>query len=272
VEDHRGLVLGEHLAHARGVLAVGQHGRRAHEVPLLLELAPDLEERVLGVVDQHQAARPHPGDLAAELRADRAARPGDEHGASAQVGTHPIDLDSHGIASQHVLHAYLAHLPHQVQAAGEQLERGRQRANRDAALAAGGDHLLPQRSRRRGDRDDHLLRLHAVQDARQAARRPEHLDARDPHALLARVVVHEADRSTPQLGVPPQLKRDLLAAVAGAHDQHLVRRALENRAARGALHYGAHGEARAAHEDEREQEVERDHAARRVVTPDREEE
>ena len=124
--------------------------------------------------------------------------PGDEHGAAAQVGAHAVDLDAHRLAAEHVLHAHLADLPHQVHAAGEQLEGRRQRAHRDAALAAGGDHLLAQRARRRGDRDDHLVGLDAVEDARQVGGLAEHLDAGDAHALLARVVVHEADRRAAQ--------------------------------------------------------------------------
>ena len=175
---------------------------------------------------------PDARDLAAELGADRAAGAGDEHGAAAQVGAHAVDLDAHRVAAEHVLDAHLAHLPHQVHAAGQQLEGRRQRAHRDAALAAGGHDLLAQRARRGRDRDDHLVRLHAVEDRAAGCRGAEHLDARDAHALLARVVVDEADRRAPQPGVAAQLERHLLAAVAGAHDQHLGRRPLEDRAAR----------------------------------------
>ena len=59
VEHDARAVLLEDLAHAHRVAAVGEHGRRAREVALLLELAPDLEERVLRVLheDQPLAAR-----------------------------------------------------------------------------------------------------------------------------------------------------------------------------------------------------------------------
>ena len=40
---------------------------------LVVHLALDLEEVVLGVVEQHEPARPHARDLAAQLGADRAA-------------------------------------------------------------------------------------------------------------------------------------------------------------------------------------------------------
>ena len=141
-----------------------------------------------------------------------------------------------------------------------------------SALAASGDHLLAHGARRRGDRDDHLGGAHAIEDARQLAGRAEHLVARHAHALLARVVVDEADRRGAQPRVAAQLEGDLLAAVPGAHDQDLVGGPLEDRPARRALDQRPHGEARARREHERQQEVEREDRSRRVVAADREEE
>ena len=68
VEDDRRAVLGEHLPHPLLLLAVGEHRDGRAHVAVLLELAHDLEQVVLGVVDQHQPARADPGDLAAQLR------------------------------------------------------------------------------------------------------------------------------------------------------------------------------------------------------------
>ena len=45
-------------------------------------------------------------------------------------------------------------------------------------------------------------------------------------------------------------RKELLAAVPGAHDQDLVRRPLEDRAARRSLHDPTHREPRAGHEGE----------------------
>ena len=72
--------------------------------------------------------------------------------------------------------------------------------------------------------------------------------------------------------VAAQLGGDLLAAVAGADDQHLVARPLEHGAAGRPLERPAHREAGAAGEHERQQEVDRDDASRRVVAADREQE
>ena len=54
VEHDLGPVLGEDLAHALFVLAVGQHGDREADVALADELALDLEQVRLAVVDQHE--------------------------------------------------------------------------------------------------------------------------------------------------------------------------------------------------------------------------
>src|SRR2546423_1793672 len=75
----------------------------------------------------------------------------------------------------------------------------------------------------RRDRDDHLGRLGAVEDARQLVGRALDLEAGDADALLARVVVDEPDRHAAELGVAPQLRGHQLAAVAGSDDQHLAR-------------------------------------------------
>jgi hypothetical protein len=259
-----GTVLGEHLAHAHGVLHVGEHGHHPPEVTVELELAPDLEQAVLGVVDEHHLLRPDACDLPAQLRADRAAGPRHEHHLAAHVGAHPVHLHAHRLAAEHVLHAHLAHLVHEVDAAGEQLEHGRQRAHGDVARAASGHDLLAQNARRRRDRDDHLVGLGVVEDARQVVGRALDLDARDAHAALARIVVHEADRRGAERRVALQLGRHQLAAVAGADDQHLARVARREAGPRGPLHDHPHEESHADQEREREQQVERDHPARRV--------
>ena len=81
MEDDGRPVLGEDLAHPLALLAVGEHDgqRRGVDVAVVLQLALDAEEVVLGVVEQDQLARRDAGDLAAELGADRAAGAGDHH-------------------------------------------------------------------------------------------------------------------------------------------------------------------------------------------------
>jgi hypothetical protein len=77
VEDDGRAQLREDLAHPLALLAVGQdRGEDGRvDVAVVLELALDPEEVVLGVVHEHEAARCDPGDLAAQLRPDGAAAP-----------------------------------------------------------------------------------------------------------------------------------------------------------------------------------------------------
>ena len=150
------------------LLAVGEHRLDAGEVALLDHLAVDLEEVVLGVVEHHQQPRADAGDLAAELGADRAAGAGDEDDPVAQVGADPVELDHDRVAAEHVLDLDLAQLFVELDAAAQELEHGRQGADADLALAAGGDDLGAQRPRRRGDRDHDLVGLGLVEDRRRS--------------------------------------------------------------------------------------------------------
>ena len=140
MEDDRRSVLGQHLAHPLLFLAVGEHRHRRAHVPLLLELAHDLEQVVLGVVDEHQPARADARDLAAQLAADRAAGAGHEHDLAGEVCADALELHPHRLAAEDVLDAHLAQLARDLQlarAVPEQLEHGRRRAHGNPALAAG---------------------------------------------------------------------------------------------------------------------------------------
>ena len=54
MEDDVRVEAAHHLEHAVRLLAVGEHRLAAREVPLLGQLALDLEEVVLGVVEQDE--------------------------------------------------------------------------------------------------------------------------------------------------------------------------------------------------------------------------
>ena len=197
MEQDRRLVLGEHLAHPLLLLAVGQDRDRGADVALVLELAADLEQVVLGVVDQHEPPRAHPGDLAAQLGADRAAGAGHHHDLAGQVGADALELLADGLAAEHVLDADLAQLAGDAQLArpvAQQLEHRRHRAHRDPAVATRRDDAPAQLARRRRDGDDHLVGLDLVEHARQVGVGvAQHLEAvLVLDAPLAGVVVEEA--------------------------------------------------------------------------------
>jgi hypothetical protein len=108
VEHHVGPLGREHPLHRVRVLAVRDHRDQQPCVAALAQLHVDLEQVVLGVVDQDQPARADRGHLAAQLAADRAAGAGDEHGATVQVAGHAGEVDLDRGAAEDVLHAHLA--------------------------------------------------------------------------------------------------------------------------------------------------------------------
>ena len=240
VEDDRGLVALEDLAHLRPALAVAEHRHRRCEAALVHELALDLEQARLPLLDEHEPLGAEPCDLAAELRADRAA----------------------GACHQHCLVAhirgacllYRADLPGEVALAGDQLIEAWQRLDRDVALARHVHDPLAHLAGRGRDRDQHLVGLVVAEDPRQVGGRSEHTDAVDTQVPLARVVVDQADRRVAELPVALELPDHELARVAGARDEHLLAPRDQGRSR--PLDQRTREQARARDEPEEEQPVE----------------
>ena len=85
---------------------------------------------------------------------------------------------------------------------------------------------------------------------------------------LARIVVDEADRAHPQLGVAHQLAHDQATALAGADDQHLTRALGHAQVADAALGDEVREEAHAGEQRGHQQQEEHRHAGRqRNVRP-----
>jgi hypothetical protein len=133
VEDDGRAVLGEDLAHPLLLPAVredrGEDG--GVDVAVVLELALDPEEVVLGVVEEDQAPRRDARDLAAQLRPDRTAGARHQDDLAVEVGADAVDLHDHRVAAEEVLDLDLARLADEAAAGLQQLEDGRQRADGD---------------------------------------------------------------------------------------------------------------------------------------------
>ena len=229
------------------------------------------------MVEQDEQLRPHAGDLADQLRADRSAGAGDQDALVLEVGADAVELHHHRVAAEDVLDPDLAQLAGELDAAAQELEHGRQGSHRDLALTAGGDYLAAQDPRGRRDRDHDLVRRELVADPADLVGGPEHLEPDRAHVALRGIVVDEADRVGAERRIELQLADHHLAARAGADHEHAARalgageplRALSERSARepGAAEQGAgedevedHDRAREAvrvglreHEDEHEQ-------------------
>ena len=228
-------------------------GTLAGEAAVVGQLALDLVQRRLGLVDEDQPRRAGPCRLAAELGADRAAGAGDQHRLAAEVLGDLLEVDLDGLAPEDVLDLDGPDLRRKVRVAGDELVEARQRLHRHLRVARLLDDLLAHVARRGGDRDQELVRPVVVEDVRQLRGRPQHAHALDPVVALARVVVDEPDGGIADPAAL-HLLDDQLARVAGADDDHFLpagdeagrRRALEDR---------PREQARAGDEREQEQPV-----------------
>ena len=264
VEDDVGPEALHHLEHPLAFLAVGEHRLVAAEMPPLGHLAIDREQVVLGVVDEDEQPRANARDLARELRPDRAAGPGDEHDPVLEVGADPVELHHYRVPPEHVLHSHLAKLARELHAASQQLEHGRQGANRDPVVSAGAHDLRADGARGRRDRDHDLVGLRPVEDRPDLAGGAEDADPERAHPPLARIVVDEPDRARAEVGVELELPHDHLPTRPGADDEDVADRPALGEPARA---FGEHprAEPRGAREHEGEQQVEDDHRPRQRI-------
>jgi hypothetical protein len=166
VEDDIGAVAVEEPPDLHPVLDVGEHGYGRREAPLVLQLALDRHERVLGVLHEDDLRGAERGDLAAELGADRAARAGHEDRRAGDVGRDRGHVEVDGVAAEHVLDLHLAQLLEEVEVARDQLVDARQRLHRHAGVAAGGHDPLADVAGGGRDGDDDLVRLLVGHQAR----------------------------------------------------------------------------------------------------------
>ena len=201
VEEHLRAIALEDLAQLRPVTGIRKHRDRGGVVALVDELALDLEQRRLALVEQYQARRSEPGELAAELRADRAAGARDEDRLALDVGRDEPEVDLDLLTTEHIFDLNRPDLCSEVEVTRDQLVQARQRLDRDLFGQARLDDLLAHAPRCRRDRDQHLVRLVVAQQVLKLVGRAEHLDAVDAVAPLARIVVDETDRRVVQLAV-----------------------------------------------------------------------
>ena len=261
VEDDARPVALEDLAQPLAIADVGDHGHARREAAVVDELALDLEERRLRLVDEDQPRCARPRRLAAELRADRAACAGDEHGLAAQVLGDRREVDLDGLAPEDVLDLHGPDLGGEVVVARDQLVEPRERLHGHLRVARMLDDPLANLTRGGRNRDQQLVGPVVAEDVRQLLGRPEHADAVHAEVLLARVVVDEADRGVAEGARLQHLADHELARVAGSHDDDLL--AAGDKAGRARpLEDRSREQARARYEREQQQPVEDRHAAR----------
>ena len=261
MEDDARLVALEDPAQLLAVADVRDHGDCCREAAVVDELALDLVERRLGLVDEDQPRGACSGRLAAELGPDRAARARDENGLAAQVLGDRLEVDLDGLAAEDVLDLHGADLRREVRVAGDQVVEAGQRLHGNPRVACVLDHLLAHFAGGGGDRDQELVRLVVPEDVRQLVGRPEHADTVEPEVLLARIVVDDSDRRVAERARLLHLADHELSRVPGADDHDLLAAGDEARGA-GSLEDRPSQQARARDEREQEQPVENGDPAR----------
>ena len=273
VEHDRRPVLLEHLApHRLRVLHVDQLGNRCGEVALVDELALDLEERRLGVVDEDQAGRADTRDLPAELGADRPAGAGDEHGVPLEIRRDALEVDLDLLAPEHVLDLHRPDLPCEVQIAGDQLVEARQRLHGDVRRLSRLDDEPARLAGRGRDRDQHLVRLELADEPREVGHRAEHPHAVDARVALARIVVDEADRRVREHPRAVHLLDDQPAGIPRSDDDHLFPARDDTEAEARPFHERARREPHPGHEREGDEQVHHGDRARQPDAVDRRDE
>ena len=148
-EHDRRTVLLEDLAHLGRVPRIREHGGGGEELALVDELALDLEEARLAVVDEHEAGSAPCGRSDGEAPGDRAARARHEDDLALEIARDGGRIDLDGL-SRKVLHLDRPDLSREVEVTGDPScspgasSRGRLRPGRARRSA---------RARRPGRRD-----------------------------------------------------------------------------------------------------------------------
>jgi len=191
------------------------------ELALVHELPLDLEQSGLAVVDEHEPGRSDAGDLAAELRSDRATCAGHEHDLPGDVAGDRVEIRLHRLPAEQVLDLDRSDLTGEAELAGDQLVQARKRLDRNPLCPRDLDDTLTNVPCRGRDRDEELVGATVAQKLRKIFGRPEDAHAVQTEVLLARVVVDEPDRCVPERRVAQRLAEDELGGVSRPHDKHL---------------------------------------------------
>ncbi len=254
VKHDCGPVLLEDLPHLRAVARVRQYRSGRMEAPLVHELAFDLEQPLLPVVDEDEPGRPDPRDLAAELGADRSSRARDQHDLSGQIPGDGVDVDLDGLAPEQVLDLHRADLAREVEVGRDHREEPGERLHRHALGACDLDDPLARLARGGRDRDQELVGPAIAEEVPELVGRPQHADPVQAQVLLPRIVVDEADRRVAERRRTQHLAEDLLGRISGPDDDDFLA-SRDHGADRGPLDQRAGKEPRAGDEGQQEQEV-----------------
>ena len=213
----------QHGQQARVVGNAAQERHALHRRRQAGQLLVDGVQRVLAGLEQHDARRLLPHDLAAQLRANRPARAGDHHHLAADVGRQQRRLRRYRVAAQQVVDADFAQLGH-AHLAGHQVGHARQALDGHVQRFQFFQNLAVAATAGRRDGQQDQLGLGVLQQLRQLVR-AVHRQATEGTAPQLRVIVHKRHRAV--LAPFQQAGHQLQAGAAGAVDQHRAARRIQ---------------------------------------------
>ena len=263
VEDHLGLQIGKNVLDAVLVADVGDDGMQRQGGEGILQFQQGLENAVFTVPEEDQRRGAPAGDLAAEFRADGAARACDKHPLAAQGDAHLLVVNPGRGTAQQVIDV---DFPQAVDTdlAADQFVHARHGAEGDVLLAAMISNFAHHVPRCGGDGDDHLVDAAAGDDARQIVEGAHHRDTVDLQFLLGFVVIEEADQFQVELRVALDFAGHQGTGIPRADDGNPVGVTVHHLGGRRGAGFSqqAGSEAQAPHQKEREQPVDQQHNAR----------
>ena len=198
VEERFRLQPPEYEAHVVGILQVADERDDRGLLPYAFfaeepELAVDLIDGILPVAEEVEPRDARGKELAGELRADRAAGPGDEDALPPEVGETLLQSDGHRAAAEEILALDLPRLD-EVRVSLDDLGDAGDYPHADEARALQEEMELPEEFLRRArDGDDGLVGGRPPQEVDDVPDRAEHGNALYLAADLGGIVVEEGD-------------------------------------------------------------------------------
>ncbi len=221
MEDHLRPVLREHPVDQHRIGDVAETHLQRQLRTGLAQLALDLEQVELALLEQHQRLRSDARHLSAELRTDRAAAAGHQHALALQLGTDALPVQRHRLPSQQIVDADVAQRIDR-HAAGDQILEARHRTERHTGLFAEADDALHVRTVRRRDRQDDHVDLVAFDQFGDLSAHTQHAHALNVHADLVRLVVDEAHRDQRARRIAGHVPHQHVTGPARADDEHAL--------------------------------------------------
>ena len=175
----------QNVADDRNIIQVGED---------IAEFGAQLEQIVFRSLEQDQLARVHPGQLANQFGANRSTCARHHHRLARQFRRNVLEIKLHRTAVQKIFQAQFAHLIHRGGRLVDQVADGRQNFEFHPALAHLVHDLCNLRPLSRRDGDENALDAVLGDQFVQLIGVAQHLCPVDLHALLAGIVIHEADR------------------------------------------------------------------------------